>query len=281
MTIDWITVAAQLLNFLVLVWLLKRFLYRPILDGIDARESEIANRMSEASRVQDKAKSTVTHYQAKLDTLQEEQSRSLDRAHQEAMTERDELLNDARQRIREEHSAAKRQQHEQAVEYVAQLHRDSAQTLLSVIRKALQEMSDETLEERLTLHALSTVDRQEVIGRSAAMAGKKLQPRITTKTALDTAATQRICESTEHIWPGCTIEFDTDAEQAPGVTVQFGSSQVSWTIDAYVDELQSRLNDSLQSSQSEYLAAQELASQSKQQKTNQEPNSTDGSAGAL
>ena len=36
MSIDWITVAAQLINFLVLVWLLKRFLYRPILNGIDA-----------------------------------------------------------------------------------------------------------------------------------------------------------------------------------------------------------------------------------------------------
>ena len=42
MTIDWITVAAQIANFLVLVWLLRRFLYRPILDGIDAREAEIA-----------------------------------------------------------------------------------------------------------------------------------------------------------------------------------------------------------------------------------------------
>ena len=36
MSIDWITVAAQIVNFLVLVWLLKRFLYRPILNGIDA-----------------------------------------------------------------------------------------------------------------------------------------------------------------------------------------------------------------------------------------------------
>ena len=48
MSIDWITVAAQIANFLVLVWLLKRFLYRPILDGIDAREGEISHRMQEA-----------------------------------------------------------------------------------------------------------------------------------------------------------------------------------------------------------------------------------------
>lgn len=280
MTIDWVTVVAQLLNFLVLVWLLKRFLYRPILDGIDARESEIANRMGEASHVQDEAKSMVTHYQAKLDTLQEEQSSTLERAHQEGLAERDELLNDARLRIREEQSATKRQQHEQAVEYIAQLHRDSAQTLLSVIKKALLEMSDETLEERLTLHALNTVDRQEVIDRSAA-AGKTQQPTITTRTALDAAATQRISKSAEHIWPGCDIVFDTDAEQAPGVIIQFDSSQVAWTIDVYVDELQTRLNNSLQSSQSEYLAAQELASQAKQQETDQERSTSDASKPAL
>ena len=280
MTIDWLTVAAQLLNFLALVWLLKRFLYRPILDGIDARETEIANRMGEASRVQDKARSTVTQYQAKLDSLQEEQSRTLDCAHQEAMAERDELLNEARQRIREEHSAAKRQQHEQTVEYVAQLHRDSAQTLLNVIRKALLEMSDETLEERLTLHALTTVDRQEVIDRSAT-AGKTLHPKITTRTALDAAATQRISESTERIWPDCAIQFDTDAEQAPGVIIQFGSSQVAWTIDAYVDELQSRLNESLQSSQFEHLAVQGSVPQSIQQDTNQEKYTADGGTRAL
>jgi len=38
MLIDWFTVGAQALNFLILVWLLKRFLYKPILDAIDARD---------------------------------------------------------------------------------------------------------------------------------------------------------------------------------------------------------------------------------------------------
>src|ERR1035441_6695689 len=38
MLIDWFTVGAQALNFLVLVWLMKRFLYKPILDAIDERE---------------------------------------------------------------------------------------------------------------------------------------------------------------------------------------------------------------------------------------------------
>ncbi|MGA2191158.1 MAG: F0F1 ATP synthase subunit B, partial [Steroidobacteraceae bacterium] len=42
MLIDWFTVGAQALNFIILVWLLKRYLYKPILNAIDAREKRIA-----------------------------------------------------------------------------------------------------------------------------------------------------------------------------------------------------------------------------------------------
>ena len=45
MQIDWFTVAAQTINFLVLMWLLKRFLYKPILNAIAAREKNIADQL--------------------------------------------------------------------------------------------------------------------------------------------------------------------------------------------------------------------------------------------
>ena len=48
MLIDWFTVAAQAVNFLILVWLLKRFLYKPILGAMDAREQRIASRLRQA-----------------------------------------------------------------------------------------------------------------------------------------------------------------------------------------------------------------------------------------
>ena len=48
MQIDWLTVAAQIVNFLVLVWLLQRFLYRPITEAMARREDRIATRLAEA-----------------------------------------------------------------------------------------------------------------------------------------------------------------------------------------------------------------------------------------
>ena len=34
MLIDWFTVGAQVLNFIILVWLMKRFLYQPVAGGL-------------------------------------------------------------------------------------------------------------------------------------------------------------------------------------------------------------------------------------------------------
>ncbi|NLX99005.1 MAG: hypothetical protein GXY83_22905 [Rhodopirellula sp.] len=53
MPIDWFTVAAQVVNFLILVWLLKRFLYKPILHAIarktltDLAGTSLEERMSD------------------------------------------------------------------------------------------------------------------------------------------------------------------------------------------------------------------------------------------
>ena len=48
MLIDWFTVLAQIINFLVLVYLLKRFLYGRIIRAMDERERKIALRLEEA-----------------------------------------------------------------------------------------------------------------------------------------------------------------------------------------------------------------------------------------
>jgi F-type H+-transporting ATPase subunit b len=50
MLIDWFTVIAQIINFLILVYLLKRFLYKPILNAIDEREKRIASQLEDAAK---------------------------------------------------------------------------------------------------------------------------------------------------------------------------------------------------------------------------------------
>jgi F-type H+-transporting ATPase subunit b len=68
MLIDWFTVVAQAVNFLILVWLMKRYLYQPILKALDAREQRIAAELADADAKKAEAQRTksstlnVKHY---------------------------------------------------------------------------------------------------------------------------------------------------------------------------------------------------------------------------
>ena len=48
MHIDWFVFLCQIVNFLILLWLLKKFLYGRIIAAMDAREAKIASTFEEA-----------------------------------------------------------------------------------------------------------------------------------------------------------------------------------------------------------------------------------------
>src|SRR5574337_881745 len=215
MSIDWITVAAQIVNFLVLVWLLKRFLYRPILDGIDAREREIAERMGEAAQIRTAAEA--------------------------AEAERDALLAEARERLLREQAERAEQRAEEARRYRAELHRDGAKALLSLTRKALKDLADETLETRIVAHASARLTAIAEDLRKAA--GESLQAVALTREALPEAARERLRGELARLIPGITVTFRSEPAQAPGLTLRLGGAQVEWTVDSYIDGLDALLAD--------------------------------------
>ena len=77
MLIDWFTVLAQIVNFLLLVWLMNRFLYRRILGAIDARENRIAARLAQAAAKETEAVEQLALYKAKLQQFEQQRESML------------------------------------------------------------------------------------------------------------------------------------------------------------------------------------------------------------
>ena len=96
MLIDWFTVIAQVVNFLILVWLLKRFLYRPILDAIDAREKRIAAKIADAQAKETIAQKQREEYQTKNNVFDQERDAHMNEVIEAAKAERQRLLDTAR-----------------------------------------------------------------------------------------------------------------------------------------------------------------------------------------
>jgi len=95
MLIDWFTVGAQIVNFLILVWLLKHFLYKPILDAIDAREKRIAAELADADTKKAEAEKERTDFEDKNKVFDQQRSALLGKAADEANAERTRLIDQA------------------------------------------------------------------------------------------------------------------------------------------------------------------------------------------
>src|SRR5665647_2533116 len=97
MLIDWFTVGAQALNFLILVWLMKHFLYKPILHAIDQREKLIASELAAAAATQSDAQKEREEFQHKNETFDQQRAELLSNAMDEVKAERRRLLGEVRQ----------------------------------------------------------------------------------------------------------------------------------------------------------------------------------------
>jgi len=64
MHLDWWTIGLQTINFGILVWLLHRFLYKPVLTMIDARKAEVGRQFDAAKELEEKAKAQLATIEA-------------------------------------------------------------------------------------------------------------------------------------------------------------------------------------------------------------------------
>ena len=120
MHLDWWTIALQTINFAVLVWLLHRFLYKPVLRLIDARKAEVLRQYDDAKAAEDKAKAHLAAIEAERAGIN---------------TERETLLTSAA-------VAA-----EKAAEARRQLAEHDAQALIDSTRKTLAAEREQALQE--------------------------------------------------------------------------------------------------------------------------------------
>ncbi|TNJ43320.1 F0F1 ATP synthase subunit B [Phaeobacter sp. B1627] len=243
MSIDWITVAAQIANFLVLVWLLKRFLYRPILDGIDARETEIANRMQDAVLAQEKAAQAEADYRDQLSRQQSKEADLSEAVRKAAEDERDAILAEARAQLERERALWLTQLSDEAREYTRKLHRVGADALLSLTRKALGDLADDTLEARMAAQLIQKIDPMAAELKNAAAAASSAV--IYSQAPLPPGVKGSLTSGLDAVFPGIAPDFKTDPEQAPGLVLRIGGAQLAWTLDSYIDGLEALVADKL------------------------------------
>lgn len=247
MSIDWITVVAQLVNFLLLMFLLKRFLYRPILDGIDAREAEITQRMADATAAKVAANAAETSYKQLQAHHLAEQDSLLEQALQATEKQRDQLLADTRAQLQQEQQDWQKYLEQERVGFISRLQQAGATTLFALTRKALHDLADEPLENAIFRHVGKKLQPME--GTLVQAAGEHTSAVVSSHYKLPQATQTQLQQEFRSLIPNVELSFSVNPTQAPGLVVQVGGVRVEWTIDSYMEEFTALLAENTSAAQ--------------------------------
>jgi F-type H+-transporting ATPase subunit b len=248
MLIDWFTVGAQVLNFIVLVWLLKRFLYKPILNAVDTREKLIAAELADAAAKKAEAKTESDTFRQKNEAFDQQRAALLSNATSEAAAERQRLLDEARKAA--DALATKRQKAltTQSEALNDALRMRAQQEVFAIARKTLTDLAGASLEARMTevfVRRLQTMDAKAKASLAAALTSTGAPALV--QSAFDLPADQRavIQKAVQALAAKATLRFETSGDLVGGIELSANGQKISWSIADYLASLEHGVADLL------------------------------------
>lgn len=222
MTIDWWTLALQTINVLILVWLLARFLFRPVSDIIARREQEAKKLLADAEA----AKADVVRAKGEAEALRAETARERDtlvaEAHKTAEAEKAALAAKAADELSRQRAeaAALLERDREAAE--KQLATRAAELSTDIAGKLLQRLPPADLLAAFLDGLCAEIRAQTPETRTALLAGNDGGALVlTTATPLDEAARARVTEAiAAALGTAAPLAFITDPSLIAGIELR-------------------------------------------------------------
>ncbi|MFT5701499.1 MAG: F-type H+-transporting ATPase subunit b [Desulforhopalus sp.] len=250
MLIDWFTVIAQALNFLILVWLMKRFLYKPILNAIDAREKRIALALAEADAQKAEALQEKNDFRHKNEQFAQQRLELIEKATDEANAEGQRLLAKARQAS--DDFSAKRQDAWQREQQSLndEITRRTQDEVFAIVRKTLTDLADENLEERMCevfRHRLLELNDEMQKNLAGSLQTSSAPVFVRSAFLLPPTQQEAIRQTlNETFSTEINVSFETVPELISGIELTTNGQKLAWSITDYLTSLERNVSEILQ-----------------------------------
>ena len=239
MLIDWFTVVAQMLNFLVLVWLLKRFLYKPVLDAIDAREKGIATKLADAEAKEAKARKEHQEFDYKNKAFDEQRNALMVKATVDAKADHDRMLGDAHKEADELRTSEATSLRNDQVRLSMGIKRMAQDQVFAIARKTLNDLATVSLEERVGEVFTRRLRQMDAKGKEELGAALKASPEASlVRSAFELPADQKDAIQNalnETFSSVIRVRYETDANAISGIEITANGQKLAWSISSYLD----------------------------------------------
>jgi len=239
MELGWPTFVLQVVNFLVLVWLLKRFLYKPVIEAIARRKAVIDQTLREAAEKENAAEVLACQYQNRLAEWEGEKQKLRAEIVEEVNTQRAQMMAALQNALNQEREKARVLEERRLSQLENQKEAEAIAKGVQFIARLLNRAVSAELEARLidlTLEDLLCLPEEQIAALRMISRESGLQIKVTSAYSLRAEQRRLIAEklrlATEN---NLTIDFTEDNRLLAGLRISVGP----WVLRANLeDELQ-------------------------------------------
>ncbi|MCL4472949.1 MAG: F0F1 ATP synthase subunit delta [Actinobacteria bacterium] len=260
MPLDAFTIIAQIFNFVVLMLLLRRFLYGPIVRTMDARETHITMELDEAERKECEARHEAAELKREREELEDQRGEFLTQAQMDADQKRNELVKEARDEVEARKAAWQEAIAREKESFLDNLRQRAGEQVYIITRRVLSDLANVDLEQFIIDSFLKRLRSMEDEGldRVAAQmselrrleadeAEKSALPKpeaaITTAFDIDEDARRRIEQAVhERLGPNVQVRFEVTPKLICGIELKTRGYKAAWSLQDYLETLDESLS---------------------------------------
>jgi F-type H+-transporting ATPase subunit b len=250
--INWFTFCAQILNFFVLIFVLQRFLYKPITKAMARREKTIRDRLSSASQQKQEAEQEVKHYQEMQQKFIDQKTELLTQAKLEVEQTRQRLLQEMQGSVATERSQWQTSLQRQKNSFLREVSHRTMQQLQATVRRVLTDLAESELETQIArvflqkLRDLTETERTELV--TALTASTKdsipltLVSTFTLPTDICAAITTVLQDDFNAVGSGkIALIYEIESSLICGIELRGTGYKLAWSMDAYLETISENL----------------------------------------
>lgn len=149
MGLDWSTFLLEMVNFLILIWILKRFLYAPVKTAIEARRQRVEGVLTEAQAARSEAERLRAEYASREQAWAAERDQARAALEQELAAERGRRLDELQAELQGQREKAAILEGRQAQETARRAQGEALALAAGFGSRLLARVADPALEARL------------------------------------------------------------------------------------------------------------------------------------
>lgn len=247
MQINWFTVIAEIINFLILVWLLKRFLYKPVLNAIDEREKKITAQVQDAENKKTDAIKEQDDFRKKNEEFDQQKKELMDKAIADTNAVHEKLLETARNDANILRSKLEKASKDTQESQEREMAQKTQEQVLAIARKTLADIASLSLEEQSISTFIKRLNESKDDERKQFIeAFKSNSNTILVQSAFDLPAKQQI-EITDAVdgalGTKTQLQFKTTPGLISGIELSTNGYKVAWSISEYLNSLEKNISE--------------------------------------